>query len=110
MVWMDTDVEEYLPDMCAACMRSVYDIEEIEQIFWNEVYPAVAFNKWALIGDWQGYDDDSIRKLVLQRHRFGRRLPWRWLHRYEASWWERLKTELLSYQSDGRNRTPAPGQ
>jgi hypothetical protein len=44
MFWMDTDPNIFLESAARVCAQSKYSLPEIEQIFWNEVRPAVRFN------------------------------------------------------------------
>jgi hypothetical protein len=89
--WMDTDPEPLLPEIARVCAESKYSIAELEAIYWNEVRPAVAFNlRWNPVPEWTGFTRESLTARVLAKHRYGRPLPWRWLHREDRAWWERL--------------------
>jgi len=44
MFWMDTDPDIFLESVAKTCAQSKYSLSEIEQIFCNEVRPAVEFN------------------------------------------------------------------
>lgn len=89
--WMDTDPEPLLPDIARTCAGSKYSVAEIEAIYWNEVRPAVAFNLCANPApEWAGFTRESLIGRVLAKHRYGRPLRWRWLHREDRVWCERL--------------------
>lgn len=95
MFWMDTDPAVLLGSIADACAESKYSLAEIERIFWNEVRPAVAFNLAMLPApEWAGFELEWLTARVLKKHRFGRRLPWKFLHPYSASWWRRLRVEI----------------
>jgi hypothetical protein len=91
MFWMDTDPEEELENAARTCARSKYSLAEIEQIFWNEVRPAVRFNLRSVAGEWRGFEIGWLSERILETHRFGHRLPFRFLHRQDNAWLKRLK-------------------
>ena len=94
MCWMDTDPELFLKSAAATCARSKYSLEEIEQIYWNEVWTTVHTNLWSPVGEWAGFELDGLAKLILERNRFGRALPLRILHPDATQWWEKLAAEI----------------
>ena len=96
MFWMDTDPELFLENAAEVCARSKYSIEEIEAIYWNEVQPAVEFNLKSVVGEWTGFDLHWLTARILEKHRFGRSMHGRWRNREAASWWERLRTAIVS--------------
>jgi hypothetical protein len=75
MFWMDTDPEQELESAARICARSKYSIAEIEQIFWNEVRPAVRFNLQSIAGEWTGFEIGWLSQRILETHRFGRKPP-----------------------------------
>ncbi len=89
--WMDTDPEVLFPPIVDVCAASKYSLEELEQIFWNEIEPAVGFNLWDIAGEWAGFEIDWLSARILEKNRFGRPLPFRHLRPQASSWWRRLK-------------------
>jgi hypothetical protein len=41
--------------------------------------------------EWAGFDMDWLSKRILERHRFGKRLPLKWLDPYANAWWWKLR-------------------
>jgi len=102
MFWMDTDPDLVLPDAAVTCAASPYSLPELRAIYWNEVFPAVRFNMWWLPApEWRGFELDWLAERILKRNRFGRRLPYGWLHRYSQAWWQRLETAIVEIR-EGR--------
>lgn len=93
-VWMDTDTEVEFPRIVEVCAQSKYSIAELEQIFWNEVEPAVGFNMWSVAGEWAGFEIDGLSARILEKSRFGRRLPIRIFRKNARDWWRRLEGAL----------------
>lgn len=92
MFWMDTDPSKVVGGVARACASSKYSLAELEAIFWNEVRPAVSFNKWSLPApEWAGFELERLKSRVLAKHRFGAALPWKLLHPYSDIWWHRLR-------------------
>jgi len=102
MFWMDTDPEQELDPAARICARSKYSLAEIEQIFWNEVRPAVRFNLKLVAGQWTGFEIGWLSQRILETHRFGRRLPLRFLHRGESAWLNRLTTAIERMRTHSR--------
>ena len=94
MFWMDTDPEFFLKGAAEVCARSKYSLSEIEEIFWNEVRPAVKFNLLSVAGEWRGFEIGWLSQRILQEHRFGRRLPIKLLHPDSKLWWLKLLAEI----------------
>ncbi|WP_133162246.1 DUF7079 family protein [Hyphococcus luteus] len=92
--WMDTDPEILFPRIVNICANSKYSLDEIEQIFWNELEPAVGFNLWGIAGEWAGFEIDWLSERILKKNRFGRPLPLRQLRPHASHWWGRLKSAV----------------
>jgi hypothetical protein len=93
--WMDTDPEILLPRVAEVCARSKYTMAELEAIYWNEVRPAVSFNMWMLPApEWAGFEINWLVERILRKHRYGSRLPIRWLHPYADGWWQKLHRRI----------------
>ncbi len=101
--WMDTDPAVFLAGVARTCARSKYSLEELEAIYWNEVRPAVSFNlSMPPAPEWAGFEIEWLKAQVLRRSRFGKPLPYRWLHRYSAGWWRRLEAAIVEYRHAAR--------
>ena len=99
--WMDTDPSILLPEIARVCAKSKYTLEELEAIFWNEVRPAVSFNMGMLRApEWAGFEIEWLKKRVLLKSRFGKPLPWKWLHPYASRWWRRLESEIVQRRNE----------
>jgi len=92
--WMDTDPGIFLESAARICAQSKYSLSEIEQIFWNEVRPALRFNLRSIAGEWSGFETGWLSQRILSTNRFGRRLPIKYLHPSESSWWRKLRDEI----------------
>lgn len=93
--WMDTDPNIMFPRIVEVCARSKYSIDELEAIFWNEVRPAVRFNLWLLPApEWAGFETTWLASRILKKHRYGRRVPVRWLHPHSNRWWRKLRAAI----------------
>ena len=88
--WMDTDPGIDLEAVAHTCAHSKYSLADIEQIFWNEVRPAVEFNLHSLAGEWAGFEIAWLTQRILATHRFGKRLPGRYVDGQATYWWKRL--------------------
>lgn len=103
MFWMDTDPEDFLSQAVDVCAASKYSLEELKDIFWNEVRPAVSFNMTpSAASEWQGFDIEWLAERVLETHRFGKRLPIAWLHRYASGWWAKLEAGIAAKRGERR--------
>lgn len=87
---------EALNEIGAHCVRSKYTNEELRAIYWNEIEPALA-SRMEDFWLWFAGTEDSIVDLVLERHRFERRIPkWRWLHPFANARWNKLSAAITS--------------
>jgi hypothetical protein len=100
MFWMDTDPAIFLESAARICANSKYSLPEIEQIFWNEVRPAVRFNLLSVAGAWTGFETGWLSKRVLSANRYGRRLPIGFLHPHSSFWWKKLRDEIERVRKD----------
>lgn len=95
VLWLDTDVDAFYFDYAAQnCAKSNYTLEELEQIYWREVYPVMWPNAWSTAGEWQPFDTDSLSKIILKRHKFGHRLWFKSMRSYAMNYWTKLKSEI----------------
>ncbi|MEM8816556.1 MAG: hypothetical protein AAGE85_12070 [Pseudomonadota bacterium] len=91
MLFMDTDVTLSYEHIVRTCKSSKYSIDEVEDILFNEVMPAVRFNLLMLPApEWCGFDVEWLKDRVLKKHRFGRRRPL-WFRRYTDGHWKALR-------------------
>ena len=60
MFWMDIDPVIFLKSAAQVCARSKYSLSEVEQIFWNEIRPAVRFNLLSPVGEWAGFEIEGL--------------------------------------------------
>lgn len=94
MLYMDTDVTLFYDNIVASCQASKYSVEEIEEILYQEVLPAVGFNMYMLPApEWRGFEAAWLRKQVLEKHRFGKRRPFL-LRLYTYYHWRRIRNRL----------------
>ena len=95
MFWMDTDPAFEIEETARVCATSKYSIEELKQIFLNEVRPAVSFNLYSgLAPEWTGFELKWLSDRILKTHRHGRRLPFKILNSYAYSWWAKLEVAI----------------
>jgi hypothetical protein len=101
MFWMDTDPGLLVDSIADTCASSKFSLDELEHIYWNEVRPAVSFNLAMLPApEWCGFEKSWLVARVLKKHRFGRPLPWKFLHPYSRRWWLRLRSAICERRAD----------
>lgn len=93
--WMDNDPNLDLTSVAELCAKRKYSVSEIEEIYWNEVRPAVRFNLFSVAGGWAGFQIDWLTQRILDTHRFGKTLPRAYFHPYSGFWWQRLSSEIV---------------
>ncbi|MCB1559971.1 MAG: hypothetical protein KDI75_02530 [Xanthomonadales bacterium] len=100
MLWMDVDPAREVEGLARICARSKYSMSELEAIFWNEVRPAVSFNMTLLPApEWTGFEIEWLKTRILEKHRFGARLPWKFLHPYSSMWWFQLRHAIQTLRA-----------
>jgi hypothetical protein len=92
--WMDSDANLDLTRVAELCANSKYSLADVEEIYWNEVRPAVRFNLVSLAGEWAGFDIDWLAQRIIDGHCYGKRLPRKYLHPHSSLWWHRLSSEI----------------
>jgi hypothetical protein len=98
MLYMDTDVTLSYTHIIETCGSSKYSIDELEDILYNEVLPAVRFNMLSgTTPEWRGFTLESLTKRVLKKHRFGKRRPWVRVGTDEH--WPTLRTKIVEYRT-----------
>jgi hypothetical protein len=94
MLFMDTDVSLSYDYIVKTCVSSKYTVDDIEEILFNEVMPAVRFNLLMLPApEWCGFDVEWLKKRVLKKHRFGKRRPLV-CRVYTNSHWKKLRSRI----------------
>ncbi len=94
MLFMDTDVTLCYDHIVETCKSSKYTVDDIEEILFNEVMPAVRFNLLMLPApEWCGFDVEWLKKRVLKKHCFERRRPL-WFRRYTDDHWKKLRPRI----------------
>ena len=91
---MDDDPAVSLERIARQCAHSKYSIAELEQIYWNEVRPAVQLNLHSVAGQWAGFERNWLSERILKKHRCGRRLPIKVLHPAASDWWTKLRATV----------------
>lgn len=95
VLWLDTDVDEgYINGASRQCADTDYSLDELEQIYWCEVYPAMRGNLWHVAGEWSPIDIESLSTAILKSHKFGRRIWFKPLRRYPMMNWTKLKSKI----------------
>jgi len=98
-LWLDTNVEGFYFDRAAKiCAKTNYSIDELEKIFWAEVYPTMRYNlmPWDVAGEWLPVDSESLAEVILKRHKFGKRTWFKKQRKYAFSHWEVLSSEITT--------------
>lgn len=96
MFWMDTAPDIVLANTAKICAQSKYSIKELRLIYWNEVRPAVSYNMKMSAPEWTGFNTEFLIERILNKHKYGRKLPIMCLHRYSNLWWNKLETEIIN--------------
>ncbi|WP_444930465.1 DUF7079 family protein [Microbulbifer sp. SSSA002] len=76
-LYMDTDHDCLYEHIARCCAKSKYTLNESEEILFNEVLPALRFNIFCNpLPEWTGFNTLTLLRLILTRHRYGKRRPW----------------------------------
>ena len=89
MFFMDTELTEAdLDRMARVCAGSKYSLEELREILFYEIFPAVRFNFFVLPGgEWSGFAMDWLRSRILKTHTRGRFFqPYFWRGHTKECW------------------------
>lgn len=102
-LFLDTEVRWYVPTVARHCAESKYDDEQLERIFWAEVFPEAIGNMLQVAGDWAmvTLDEEALIKRAnhgsipwLKRRAHGWMVEKTWLATREVTGWLRdLPTE-----------------
>jgi hypothetical protein len=73
-LFLDTDTSLSHSWRVKVLSESVYSLEEIERILFDEVYPVCAPNLRSVAGEWAGFDSEWLEtKILKHRRRWSRR-------------------------------------
>lgn len=103
MIFMDTDPACHLDEIVEACAASPYALDELEEILFQEVLPALRLNLLNVAGEWRGYAPDGLAQWVLSKHRFGKRRPFL-MRRYTKEWWGTIRPNVERRRSRAKSR------
>ncbi|SFN90771.1 hypothetical protein SAMN05660284_02498 [Formivibrio citricus] len=73
------DNEPNLEYVARVCAESPYSLGELDQILFNEVWPALSPNLASMAGEWAGWDREWLTKRVLEKYKTGSSRVW-WLN------------------------------
>ena len=101
-LFTDTDVMPLYDMIAKRCADSKYSIQELKDILFNEVLPAMKFNMLSFpVSEWAGFKTDWVVKRVLQKHRYGKRKPWIF-YRYTNSHWQKIRPKIKKIRINSR--------
>ena len=66
-LFLDTDVRLSYPATACVLADSPFTINELELIFKKEVAPVVGWNLWAMMGAWDGFDENWLVSRIAPR-------------------------------------------
>jgi hypothetical protein len=90
--WMDADPSDFIDNAAEICARSKYSLDELEEIYWDEVRPALRANLRSIAGEWRGFNIESLTEMILAKPS----APPRWLDRESARWWQKLRARIAA--------------
>lgn len=100
VLWLDTDTEAFhLEAASRTCAATDYAIEDLELIFWNEVYPVMWRNLWSVAGEWAPLKPEELFSEILKNHRFGKRIWFKSLRRSSCENWEKLEAKVTALRA-----------
>lgn len=99
--WMDIEPSSTLDDTVKVCAESKYSLTELEAIYWNEVRPATCSNITMFPAPEQAvYDIEWLKERVLEKHRYGKRLPVKWMDPFSNRWWRRVREGVRKWRGE----------
>jgi hypothetical protein len=91
MLFMDQ--EEDLGFIAEVCAKSPYTLEELKEILFLEVFPALRFNLLAQPGgEWRGFQMDYVEERILKKHTRGRFFQPLLFRNYVKKTWDKLRS------------------
>ena len=97
-LFLDTDTSLWRSYRVRVLSESIYSLDAIEQILFDEVYPVCASNSLSIAGEWAGFDSEWLETQILKPR-------WRWPRRLGLSRllfsgeWRRTKAEISSLRT-----------
>lgn len=74
--FLDTELQEDAYSHIVEVLKnSPYQIEEIEKILYEEVYPVCIYNMFSVAGEWSSFDPEWLQEKILKRNKFLSKLP-----------------------------------
>lgn len=99
LLWLDTDVEDYFDSAARTCTATDYSLDELEEIYWHEVYPTMRSNLWSVAGEWAPFSEDGLADLILKTYKPRRRVLFRKFRTYAFQTWARLRDHINQLRS-----------
>ena len=97
MLFMDTEIN--FERMAKACADSKYTIDELREILFFEVFPALRFNLFALPGgEWSGFQMPWLKQRILTKNTRGRFFQPFFFRKYTRECWETLKPQIERFR------------
>lgn len=90
------DNEPQLECVVRICAESPYSLQELDQILFSEVWPALSPNLASVAGEWAGWNREWLSQRVLEKHKTGTSSLW-WLHPaklFFCSDWFRVRQDI----------------
>lgn len=101
VLWLDTVTDGFhLETAASACAATNYAIEDLELIYWNEVYPVMRRNLWSMAGEWSLLKLEDLIEEILKNHRFGKRIWFKSFRRSSYENWEKLEAKVTALRTD----------
>ena len=99
-LFMDTNVSVSYKHIASVCSQSKYSIEELHDILFQEVLPALRFNLYALPApEWRGFQTSWLVERIVKKHQFGKSKLW--IGRtYTQNQWKRLQPLILQSRTE----------
>lgn len=71
-LFLDTDVQRFRDNILKVCRASGFDLDTLDRIFIQDVYPACISNLYDFAGEWGTFDATALIRRIERR---GGRLP-----------------------------------
>lgn len=87
-LFLDTDMSNRLDYPARKLAASPFDLDELEQILLEDVYPVCGWNLYATAGAWTGFDPQELIACIKSRTERRHPLLWMWMpFRKQAMRW-----------------------
>ena len=99
MVFMDKDVDYEIDNyIVVICAKSKYSIQELKEIFFNEVHPACIFNLFSGIApEWAGFEIEWLSDRILKKNRFGKPIS-KWSLFFQWGIWKQIEKGIIEHR------------